>query len=86
MKPIRPSIRICLTGSLVGLGVSLLFCLDLNGLTLGEEEASGPGIPIERSKKFACSSPPPFSRAYVLSAAGIDHAFGRPDRSPFHAH
>ena len=34
------------------LGVSLLFCLDLNALTLGEEEASGLGVPIERSKKI----------------------------------
>lgn len=45
-------IRICLAGSLTGLGVSLLFCLDLNALTLGEEEASGLGVPIERSKKI----------------------------------
>ena len=63
-------IRICLTGSLVGLGVSLLFCLDLNALTLGEEEASGLGIPIERSKKIL------FITASILtglsvSAAGI---------------
>jgi len=44
-------IKICCVGSLTGLVISLFFCLDLNALSLGEEEAMNLGIPIERSKK-----------------------------------
>ena len=44
-------IKICCAGSIGGLVVSLFFCLDLNALSLGEEEAMNLGINIERSKK-----------------------------------
>jgi len=44
-------IKICCFGSLAGLAISLFFCLDLNALSLGEEEAMNLGINIERSKK-----------------------------------
>ena len=44
-------IKICCAGSVTGLVISLMFCLDLNALALGEEEALNLGINIERSKK-----------------------------------
>ncbi|MFK5953162.1 MAG: iron chelate uptake ABC transporter family permease subunit [Desulfobacterium sp.] len=40
-------IKICCFGSLAGLAISLFFCLDLNALSLGEEEAMNLGINIE---------------------------------------
>jgi len=45
-------IKMAVFGSLGGLIVSYLFCLDLNALTLGEEEAKHLGIHVERSKKY----------------------------------
>ncbi len=44
-------IKIALIISFTGLAASYFFCLDLNGLSLGEEEARHLGINVERAKK-----------------------------------
>ncbi len=44
-------IKVSCMGTFTGLVISLFFCLDLNALSLGEEEAINLGINIERSKK-----------------------------------
>ena len=45
-------LKLMLLVSFWGLGVSYLFCFDLNALSLGEEEALHLGINVERTKKF----------------------------------
>ncbi|MFH1507562.1 MAG: iron ABC transporter permease [Candidatus Omnitrophota bacterium] len=51
-EPNNALILISLFVSIAGLIVSCLFCIDLNALTLGEEEATHLGINVERSKRF----------------------------------
>ncbi len=45
-------VKIVSAGALVGLIVSFFFCLDLNALALGEEEAASLGINVERTKRW----------------------------------
>ncbi len=45
-------IKVMLGSSVVLLIVSYLFCLDLNALSLGEEEAAHLGISVERTKRL----------------------------------
>lgn len=45
-------IKLALCISIVGLGVSYLFCFDLNALSLGEEEALHLGVNIENIKRL----------------------------------
>jgi iron complex transport system permease protein len=45
-------IKAALLISLTGLAVSYWFCLDLNALSLGEEDAKFLGVKTERTKKF----------------------------------
>ncbi len=45
-------VKIVSTGALVGLIVSYFFCLDLNALALGEEEAASLGINVEQTKRW----------------------------------
>lgn len=45
-------LKLMLLVSFLGLGISYLFCFDLNALSLGEEEALHLGINVERTKKF----------------------------------
>ncbi|MFH1414569.1 MAG: iron ABC transporter permease [Elusimicrobiota bacterium] len=45
-------IKLALIVSLVGLLAAYFFCFDLNGLSLGEEEARHIGINVERTKKY----------------------------------
>jgi iron complex transport system permease protein len=45
-------IKVAVIGALAGLIVSYFFCLDLNALALGEEEAIHLGIDVEKTKRF----------------------------------
>jgi len=45
-------IKMAVYGSLIGLVISYFYCLDLNALSLGEEEATHLGFNVERSKKI----------------------------------
>jgi iron complex transport system permease protein len=45
-------IEIAVAGALLGLIVSYLFCLDLNALALGEEEAAHLGVNVEKTKRI----------------------------------
>lgn len=45
-------IRLAILISILTLGISYLFCLDLNAMSLGEEEALHLGIDVERNKRF----------------------------------
>ncbi len=45
-------IKLAFFMSILGLFISYLFCLDLNGLSLGEEEAQALGINVERTKRI----------------------------------
>lgn len=45
-------VQIVSAGVLAGLVISFFFCLDLNALALGEEEAASLGINVERTKKW----------------------------------
>lgn len=45
-------IKVTVCASIVLLAISYLFCLDLNALSLGEEEALHLGIPVERTKRL----------------------------------
>ncbi len=45
-------VKIVSAGTLAGLVMSYFFCLDLNALALGEEEAASLGINVERTKKW----------------------------------
>lgn len=51
-EPNNALILISLFVSVAGLIVSYLFCIDLNALMLGEEEATHLGINVERSKRL----------------------------------
>jgi len=51
-EPDLTLIKIAVAGSLLGLLVSYFFCLDLNALALGEEEAIHLGVNTEKSKRF----------------------------------
>lgn len=51
-EPSWPLIKLTLTGSILGLIISYIFCLDLNALSLGEEEAVHLGVNIERTKQI----------------------------------
>ena len=63
-------IKLALWISIFGLGVSYLFCFDLNALSLGEEEAQHLGINIERTKRllFVIAS---LLTGFSVSIAGI---------------
>jgi len=45
-------IRMAVIGALAGLVLSYFFCLDLNALALGEEEAIHLGINVEKTKRI----------------------------------
>jgi len=51
-EPDQGLIRLSVISALAGLLVSYLFCHDLNGMALGEEEAAYLGIRVERSKRL----------------------------------
>jgi iron complex transport system permease protein len=63
-------IRVAVIGALAGLIFSYFFCLDLNALVLGEEEAIHLGINVEKSKRmlFIIAS---FLTGLSVSVAGI---------------
>ncbi|MCP3875490.1 MAG: iron ABC transporter permease [Desulfobacteraceae bacterium] len=69
-EPNTALIRIACIGSLAGLFISYFFCMDLNALLLGDEEASNLGINTARSKKilFITAS---FLTGLSVSVAGI---------------
>ena len=50
-EPSRPLIYTALAVSLVALVVSYGFCMDLNALSLGEEDAAHLGVNVERTKR-----------------------------------
>ena len=54
--------------SILGLAASYFFCLDLNGFTIGEEEAAHIGINTERTKKWV------FILASVLTGLSVSVA------------
>lgn len=51
-EPNNTLILLSLAVSIIGLILSYLFCIDLNALALGEEEATHLGVNVERSKRF----------------------------------
>jgi len=51
-EPNMTLVKIAVFGSVVGLMFSYGFCLDLNALALGEEEASHLGVNTERTKRI----------------------------------
>lgn len=51
-EPNNTLILLSLGVSIVGLILSYLFCINLNALALGEEEATHLGVNVERSKRF----------------------------------
>ncbi|MCP4020708.1 MAG: iron ABC transporter permease, partial [Desulfobacteraceae bacterium] len=63
-------IQIAAAGSLAGLVVSYFFCMDLNALLLGEEEAANLGVNTARTKKilFITAS---FLTGLSVAVAGI---------------
>lgn len=69
-EPDTTLIRICCTGSVVGLFISYFFCMDLNALALGDEEAANLGINTPRTKKilFITAS---FLTGLSVAVAGI---------------
>ncbi len=69
-EPNTALIRIACIGSVAGLFLSYFFCMDLNALTLGDEEASNLGVNTARSKKilFITAS---FLTGLSVSVAGI---------------
>ncbi len=69
-EPDMNLIQLALIGSVLGLFFSYFFCLDLNGLALGEEEAAGLGINTSRAKKgiFFIAS---FLTGLSVSVAGV---------------
>ncbi|HRZ87564.1 MAG TPA: iron ABC transporter permease [bacterium] len=66
----RPLIVAAACLSLAGLGLSYLFCRELNALALGEEGAKLLGVPVERTKRslFFIAS---FLTGFSVSVAGI---------------
>lgn len=69
-EPNTALIKIACFGSLLGLFVSYFFCMDLNALLLGDEEAAHLGVNTARSKKilFITAS---FLTGLSVSVAGI---------------
>ena len=69
-EPDTGLIRIALAGSLLGLVLSYFFCLDLNALLLGEEEAAGLGVNTAGTKRgiFLIAS---FLTGLSVSVAGV---------------
>ena len=69
-EPNTALIRIACIGSVIGLFISYFFCMDLNALLLGDEEAASLGINTARSKKilFVTAS---FLTGLSVSVAGI---------------
>ncbi len=69
-EPNTTLIKISCMGSLAGLFISYFFCMDLNALALGEEEAANLGINTTRSKKilFITAS---FLTGLSVAVAGI---------------
>lgn len=69
-EPNTALIRIACIGSVSGLFISYFFCMDLNALALGDEEASNLGINTTRTKKilFVTAS---FLTGLSVSVAGI---------------
>ncbi|MDD9302484.1 MAG: iron ABC transporter permease [Desulfobacter sp.] len=69
-EPDMDLILLSLGGSLLGLVLSYFFCLDLNALLLGEEEAAGLGINTSRTKRgvFFIAS---FLTGLSVSVAGV---------------
>ena len=63
-------VQVAVIGALAGLIFSYFFCLDLNALVLGEEEAIHLGINVEKSKRmlFIIAS---FLTGLSVSVAGI---------------
>lgn len=51
-EPNRFLVRLTLIVALLSLGISYLFCLDLNALALGEEEALHLGVSVENTKRL----------------------------------
>ncbi len=69
-EPNLTLIRIAAFGSIAGLLISYLFCMDLNALLLGDEEAAGLGINTVKTKKilFITAS---FLTGLSVAVAGI---------------
>jgi iron complex transport system permease protein len=69
-EPNAGLINIVCAGSLIGLFISYFFCMDLNALLLGDEEAASLGVNTARSKKilFVTAS---FLTGLSVSVAGI---------------
>ena len=69
-EPNTALIRLACFGSLLGLVISYFFCMDLNALLLGDEEAANLGIHTARTKKilFVTAS---FLTGMSVSVAGI---------------
>jgi len=69
-EPDTTLIGICCAGSIIGLFVSYFFCMDLNALALGDEEAASLGINTPRTKKilFVTAS---FLTGLSVAVAGI---------------
>ncbi len=61
-------IKIAVAGSFLGLLISYCFCLDLNALALGEEEAIHLGVNTERTKRFL------FLTASILTGLSVSVA------------
>ena len=61
-------IYLILVVSILGLAASYFFCMDLNGFTIGEEEAAHIGINTERTKKWV------FILASVLTGLSVSVA------------
>ncbi len=69
-QPNWPLIRLILWAAILGLAVCYLFCLDLNALSLGEEQARHLGINTEKTKRllFVIAS---LLTGFSVSVAGI---------------
>ena len=69
-EPNTALIRVACIGSLAGLVISYFFCMDLNALLLGDEEAANLGVNTARTKKilFITAS---FLTGLSVSVAGI---------------
>lgn len=69
-EPNRLLIKLALGVSVFGLAASYIFCLDLNALSIGEEEALHLGINVERTKRllFIIAS---LLTGFSVSVAGI---------------
>lgn len=61
-------VKIAFVISFVSLGISYFFCLELNALALGEEEASHLGISVENTKRLL------FILASIMTGLGVSAA------------